>query len=89
MRMMRKSQRLSFQNSTDADIEVVLEPWASEVVLNPGSVMDLIIIYKFEGSPHMNFRERVIDIWLWKSCTCRIFVDNVEVTDSGLEIPSP
>lgn len=86
---MRKSQRLSLSNSQSTTLNIVIEPWATEINLSPGSILDVMISYKYDGYPYVSLHDELVEIYLWSGCTCRLLIDNVEVADPGLQLPHP
>lgn len=87
---MRGSQRLSINNNNNADfLSITIEPWATEIQLKYGSTLDVLISYKYSGYPYFVISEDFIEIFLWKSCTFRLIVDNIEINDEGHQTPHP
>jgi hypothetical protein len=86
---MGKSQRLSLNNSRASDLSVIIEPWATEINVGPGSTLDILIDHQYDGHPYVVSHDDFIEVYLWSGCTCRLLVDNVEVAGSGTQTPAP
>lgn len=84
---MGKSQRLSLNNAHFAVLSVTIEPWAIEVPLNPGSILDIMITSKYDGYPYVVYHADSIEVYLWSGCTCRVLIDDIEIT--SLLVPPP
>ena len=82
-------QRIDIKNDYLRDMVIIIEPWANEVRIASGSVLELHIKHRLEGHPYVTFGDEFVTVYLWSSCTCKVVLDNQEVEMPGLLVPHP
>lgn len=80
---------LEFANDGDGVIELVLEPWAYSIFLDPNSRLLVTISCNAKGTPFIAVSEDIISIFLWTVCTCSISIDGVEQVTPFLRVSPP
>ena len=84
-----KDLTIQWANESDEPITINVEPWIVSIELKPGSSAEIGIHFEELGVPLITHDSGGVTLWLWKSCTCRIKVDEVPLAIPFLEVPSP
>ena len=85
---MQPSMKYRFDNKAEKSITVIVEPWAEEVVVGPGSSLVLKIFNKIAGDIHTEISNDFFIICLWPGSRVEISLDGKDQTPSSLSIPA-
>jgi len=70
-------------------LTVIIEPWAEEVVLSPGSSLSLNILYDKEDLMEVETNPNYYVVWLWGGCRVKLAMNGEDLTRPFLLTPSP
>ena len=87
--MIERNLTVQFRNKNDTSILVVLEPWAEEFEVPPGSVLAIKITHAREGMLDTEYSPQQITVWLWGGCRAGVFLDGKDQERHSLSIPAP
>ena len=65
-------------NEHEHVIKLLLEPWAEEYDISPGSTLPLEITAECLGVMTTEINASYFVISLWRTCTARVFINDVE-----------
>jgi hypothetical protein len=82
------SARYTFRNQNPNPIIVIIEPWAEEFVVPPGSVLSIIIFYTKLGLLETAISPNYFTVGLWAGCRARVALDGNDQTPRSLSIPA-
>jgi len=86
--MMDSSVKYTFANQGLNPIVLILEPWAEEFTVPPGSVVSIMIFYKELGLLETAIGPNYFTIWLWAGCRAEVSLDGNDQTPRSLSIPA-
>jgi hypothetical protein len=76
-------------NKTTETLQVIIEPWAEEFTLRPGSVLSVAILHDQLGLLETEMGPGYLTMWLWKGCRAEVSLDDKDQTPGSLSIPVP
>ena len=76
-------------NRNPEPLTVIVEPWAEEIVVSPGSSLVLKIFYDSEGLMEVVTDPDYLTVGLWTGCRVTLAVNGEKLTLPSLLIPSP
>ena len=79
----------TFRNQELHQIIFIIEPWAEEVTVPPGSTVSLTIFHTKPGLIETSLTPDYFTIWLWGSCTVTAYLDQKELVMPSLAVPAP
>ena len=77
------------RNSGFTDLSVIIEPWAEEFNLEPGSKLILKAISDEEGRFEIEVSLGDLSIWLWSGCRAEVALDGIDQKRKSLVMPVP
>jgi hypothetical protein len=77
------------RNKNIGAICVILEPWAEEFILGPGSTLSINIFCTEFGLLETETSPEYFTIWLWNGCRAQVFLDGDDQTPRSFRIPAP
>lgn len=85
--------RIRYENKNESPITFILEPWAEEFVVPPQGEVIVEITSKAEADEEQlevhSFSQTCVVVWLWRTCTARVFINGVDKTLVSGELPAP
>lgn len=81
--------RYLIANRNPAPLTVLVEPWAEEVVLSPGSRLLLTVLCDREGLLEVETDPNFLTVWLWGGCRVKLAVNGKDLTLPWLLTPFP
>ena len=78
-----------YHNGQDRLRTFILEPWAEEYEVPPGSDLRVKIRYGHPGTLESDDAHEYFTIWLWSGCQAEVEVDGRVVSSAATEIKSP
>ena len=85
---MTESMKYIFHNNKSNSTVVIVEPWAEEFAVDPGSVLHLEISYAKIGILETAISQEYFTLWLWAGCRVEVFLDGKNKTPPSLSIPA-
>lgn len=76
-------------NSNPQPLTVIVEPWAEEVVLSPGSNLLLTVFCDREGMMEVDTNPKFLTVWVWTGCRAKLALNGKDLNLRALLIPSP
>jgi putative heme iron utilization protein len=75
-------------NSMKLDRIIIIEPWAEEFALAPGSKMTLLCTFDdaFEKIMDVQQGDNYFALWFWQSCKVNVTIDGVLQDTASSEI---
>ena len=86
---MSSVRSLNILNDKDHTLEVIAEPWAYSIFLEPQSTLTVEFISDRDETPFVRISDELISFFAWSGCACRIRVNGVEQDFPWLAVPSP
>ena len=87
--MTDKTLEYVIHNENPEPLTVIVEPWAEEVVISPGSSLSLTVLYDREGLLETAIDPKYYTVWLWGGCRVKLALNGEDLTMPSLLIPSP
>lgn len=87
--MTEKTLEYRIHNKNPEPLIVIIEPWAEEVTLPPGSSLALKILYDKEDLMEVVTRPNYLTVWLWGGCRVQLAMNGEHLKMPSLLIPSP
>ena len=87
--MTDKTLEYRIHNKNPEPLTVIIEPWAEEVVLSPGSSLSLNILYDKEDLMEVETNPNYYVVWLWGGCRVKLAMNLEDLTRPFLLTPSP
>jgi hypothetical protein len=87
--MTDKTLDYRIHNKNPEPFTVIIEPWAEEIVLSPGSLLSLKIFYDKEDVMEVETRPNYYTVWLWGGCRVKLALNGEDLKIPSLLIPSP
>jgi hypothetical protein len=81
--------KYTFQNTTSAHTVVIVEPWAEEFTVPPGSVLSIDISSTVAGTLETVMSDKYFVVWLWSGCRAEVSLDGKDQTSSASSISVP
>ena len=79
-----------FFNRADSNIcLLIIEPWAEEYKISPGSEVVVTVTYSGPGIMELEIGEVTISMWLWQSCTASVSVNGERKLSRSMSVESP
>ena len=85
---MDPSLKYTFSNQDPNPIIVILEPWAEEFTVPPGSVLSIIVFYTKLGLLETAISPNYFTVGLWAGCRAEVSLDGKDQTPRSLSIPA-
>jgi hypothetical protein len=87
--MTDKALEYRIHNKNPEPLTVIIEPWAEEVVLSPGSSLSLKISYDKEDLMEVETNPKYYVVWLWGGCRVKLALNGEELKMPWLLTPFP
>lgn len=87
--MTDKTLEYRLHNKNPEPLTVIIEPWAEEVILSPGSSLSLKILYDKEDLMEVETNPKYYVVWLWGGCRVKLALNGEDLKMPSLLIPSP
>jgi hypothetical protein len=87
--MTDKTLEYRIYNRNPEPLTVIVEPWAEEVVLSPGSSLLLKIFYEKEGLLEVETDPKYLTVWLWGGCRVKLALNGEDIKMPWLLTPFP
>jgi hypothetical protein len=87
--MTASPNKYSFENRKSEPIVAIIEPWAEEFVVPPGSTLSMVMASARSGSMETAVSENYFTVWLWPGCHVSVALDGKEQVRPSLSIPVP
>jgi len=87
--MMDKTLKYLIHNKNPKPLTVIVEFWAEEIVVSPGSSLLLTILYDKEGLMEVETNPNYYVVWLWGGCGVKLALDGEELNMPWLLNPFP
>jgi hypothetical protein len=68
-----------FENTGTRDIVVIVEPWASEYSVAPGSTLRIVLESQIAGQTERDVEGDRHTIWGWKGSTYEAYLDTKKI----------
>jgi hypothetical protein len=78
----------AFRNQNPTPITVVIEPWAEEFIVPPGSVLSIIVFFRKLGLLETAISPNYFTVGLWAGCSAEVSLDGKDQTPRSLSIPA-
>jgi hypothetical protein len=75
------------KNEKPEPLTVIVEPWAEEVVISPGSSLLLTVLYDREGLLDTVINPNYFTVWLRGGCRVKLALNGKDLTMPTLLIP--
>ena len=85
---MTNSMKYIFRNNKLESTIVIIEPWAEEFTVCPGSILQLEILYAKTGVLETEISSKYFTLWLWAGCQVKVLLDGKDKTPPSLSIPA-
>jgi hypothetical protein len=82
------TMNVTFSNRGPSSVPLVVEPWAEEFVVPPGSSEQLSIHAPELGEVEIQRGEAISSVWVWQGCTVSIRLDGKDISSPALSIPA-
>jgi hypothetical protein len=83
------SMKYTFENTTSAPIVTIVEPWAEEFSVPPGSTLEIEISATDVGPLETSMSDEYFVVWLWSGCRATVSLNGEELPRPGLSVSSP
>ena len=87
--MTDKTLEYRIHNKNPEPLTVIVEPWAEEVTLSPGSSLSLKILYDKEGLLEVETDPNYFTVWLWGGCRVKLALNGEDLAMPWLLTPFP
>jgi hypothetical protein len=87
--MTDKTLEYIIHNKTPEPVTVIVELWAEEIVLSPGSSLLLTILYDREGVMEVEIDPKHYVVWLWGGCRVKLALNGEALNMPWLLTPFP
>jgi len=85
---MQAFMEYKFENNESKILTMIVEPWAEEFSIPPGSALTLKIFNTTAGPIDTEINKDYFVIWLWRGCRVQVSIDGKDQTPSSLSIPA-
>jgi hypothetical protein len=87
--MTEKTLEYRIYNKNPKPLTVIVELWAEEIVLSPGSSLLLTILYDKEGLLEVETNPNYYVVWLWGGCRVKLALNGEDLNMPWLLTPFP
>jgi hypothetical protein len=87
--MTDKTLKYLIHNKNPEPLTVIVELWAEEFVLSPGSSLLLTILYDKEGLLEVEMTPDYYVVWLWGGCRVKLSLNGEDLNMPWLLTPFP
>jgi len=81
--------RYTVRNQNPEEIIAIIEPWAEEFTVRPGSTLLVTISHESMGLLEIVTGPGWLTIWLWSGCRAKVCLDDKDQTPGSMSIPAP
>jgi hypothetical protein len=85
---MESQIKYNFRNDSSDAIIVIIEPWAEEFSVDPGSILSMNILFAKIGLLETAVSPKYFTLWLWAGCRVEVCLDGKDQTPPSLSIPA-
>jgi len=81
-------EALTLEHRFSTPVALVIEPWASQVMLAPNQMYEIVAKAPAVGSLHVDFGAAQITIYAWPGSTLRVLKDGEPIVECSIPVPS-